>query len=73
MSYLTSRDYDVLERAIARGHRLSFHRRGKTQVVVVPIRLITTGRVEVIEARQPSTGETMTISLDTVDRIEEPR
>jgi hypothetical protein len=69
---LTTRDYDLLERAIARGQRLSFHRRGRT-ITVVPTRLLTSGRSEVIEARQPSTGETITISLDTVERIEDPR
>jgi hypothetical protein len=72
VTQLSTRDYDVLERAIARGQRLAFRRRGAV-LVAVPLRLVTSGRVEIVEARQPSTGEPLTIALDTVLAIEVPR
>lgn len=72
MTHLTTHDYDVLERAIARGQRLGLRRRG-TLLIVVPLRLVTNGRVEVVEARQPSTGEPVSIALDAVTSIEAVR
>ncbi|MGQ0764212.1 MAG: hypothetical protein ACT4OZ_00930 [Gemmatimonadota bacterium] len=72
MSQLTTVEYDLLESALARGRRLAFVRRGRT-VVAVPLRLELAGRSEVVEARLPSTGELIELSLDTVERIEEPR
>jgi hypothetical protein len=48
-------------------------RRRGTLLIVVPLRLVTNGRVEVVEARQPSTGEPVSIALDAVTSIEAVR
>ena len=69
MTQLTHQQYEQLERAVADGRRIAVHRRG-TEYIVVPARLaIRTGR-EAIEARNPTTGDQMTLYLDEVDGIE---
>ncbi|HEX5179760.1 MAG TPA: hypothetical protein VFW04_10545 [Gemmatimonadaceae bacterium] len=68
MAYLTPADYDALERAIADATRVVVMRRG-TEYVIVPRRLRTEGRREVIEATNPTTGEALAFSLDDIDTI----
>ena len=68
MAYLTPADYDALERAIADATRVVVMRRG-TEYVIVPRRLRTEGRREVIEATNPTTGESLAFSLDDIDTI----
>jgi hypothetical protein len=66
---LTHAQYEVLERAIAKGLRIAIARRG-TEFVVVPERLrLVTGR-EVLDARHPSTGDQLTLFLDELDTVE---
>jgi len=63
------KQYDALERAIARGQRISVFRRG-TEYLLVPERLVHRGRRECIEARHPTTGDHITLWLDEVDSCE---
>jgi hypothetical protein len=61
--------YEALERAVTDGRRIAVQRRG-TEYLVVPTRLgIRAGR-EAIDARHPTTGETITLFIDEVDDIE---
>jgi hypothetical protein len=69
MAQLTSAQYDSLERAIVDGRRLSVYRRG-TEFIVVPMRLRLAGGREAIEARHPTTGDSITLWIDEVDSIE---
>ena len=69
MSQLTHDDYDLLERAVTRGLRIAVHRRG-TEYVVIPLALNTTSGREVIEARNPTTGDRLSLFVDEVDAIE---
>jgi hypothetical protein len=69
MPSLTHVQYEVLERAIAAGRRVAVVRRG-TELVVLPERLrVVTGR-EALDARHPSTGDTLTLFLDELDAVE---
>lgn len=61
--------YDLIERAIVDGTRLSIMRRG-TEYIVVPLALRHEGRRELIDARHPTTGEVMSFALDELDRVE---
>lgn len=69
MASLSHRDYDTLEHAILVGQRIVVWRRG-TEFVVVPSELHLRGGREAIEARNPTTGDSLTIFLDDVDAIE---
>ena len=69
MAQLTHEQYDDLERAVRDGSRLSVWRRG-TEYVVIPSRLRMLGGREAVEAIHPTTGESITLYLDDVDRIE---
>lgn len=69
MARLTPAQYDALERAVVSGQRIAIQRRG-TEYVVVPTRLRTDGRSEVIEAVHPTTGEGMEFVLDDLDDIQ---
>jgi hypothetical protein len=62
----TPDDYDRLERAIADGSRLQLWRRG-TEYVLVPERLRTAFRAEILTARHPVTGDRMELTLDEVE------
>jgi hypothetical protein len=65
----THKQYDILERAITNGKRISAYRRG-TEYVVVPVRLrIISGR-EAVEATHPTTGDQITLYLDEMDSFE---
>lgn len=69
MAQWTHRQYDILERAITNGKRISAYRRG-TEYVVVPVRLrIISGR-EAVEATHPTTGDQITLYLDEMDSFE---
>jgi len=69
MTQLTHQQYEQLERAVADGRRIAVHRRG-TEYIVVPARLAIRNGREAIEARNPTTGDQMTLYLDEVDGIE---
>ena len=66
---LSIRQYDMLERAIVDGTRLSIWRRG-TEYIVIPESLrIRLGR-EFIEARHPSTGHRLELYIEDIDSFE---
>lgn len=69
MPQWTHKQYDVLERAITNGKRISAYRRG-TEYVVVPTRLRMISGREAVEATNPTTGDQMTIYLDEMDSFE---
>jgi hypothetical protein len=65
----THKQYDMLERAIMNGKRISAYRRG-TEYVVVPTRLRVISGREAVEATHPTTGDQITIYLDEMDSFE---
>jgi hypothetical protein len=65
----THKQYDMLERAIMTGKRISAYRRG-TEYVVVPTRLRVISGREAVEATHPTTGDQITIYLDEMDSFE---
>jgi hypothetical protein len=65
----THKQYDLLERAITAGTRISAYRRG-TEFVVVPQRLKIIRDREAIESVHPTTGERIILYLDELDTIE---
>lgn len=69
MAELTHDQYELLERAVLNGHRIMVYRRG-TEYLVVPDRIAIHGRREAIEARNPTTGDRLTLFIDEVDAIE---
>ena len=69
MAQLTTAEYDALERAIVDRRRIAVLRHGR-ELVAVPIRIVQTRRGEAIEARHPSTGESMLLLLADVDELE---
>ncbi len=69
MSELTHDQYELLERAVLNGQRIMVYRRG-TEYLVVPDRIAMHGRRETIEARNPTTGDRLTLFIDEVDAIE---
>jgi hypothetical protein len=73
MPQLTHDDYDALERALAKGTRISIQRRGRQEYVIVPLAFRTRDGRELIEARNPTTGHPLTIYLDEIDAIEAMR
>jgi hypothetical protein len=69
MAQLTHEQYDRLERAVARGLRIAIQRRG-TEYIVIPLTLTTRGGREVIEARNPATGDMLSLYLDELETLE---
>ena len=66
MGQLTTAAYDLLERAIRDGRRVSVMRRG-TEYLIVPLSIgLQSGR-EAIQARNPTTGDNLVIFVDDVD------
>ena len=65
----THKQYDLLERAITRGTRISAYRRG-TEFVVVPERLKMISGREAIESTHPTTGDRIVLYLDELEAIE---
>ena len=66
---LTHAQYEALERAITDGRRIVVTRRG-TEFVVVPLRLRTVTGREVLDARHPTTGDSLTLVLDELDALD---
>ncbi len=64
--------YDLLERAIIDGARITIMRRG-TEYVVIPERLRVESGREVIVARHPSTGHRLELIIDEIDSLEAVR
>lgn len=69
MAQWTHKQYDILERAITNGKRISAFRRG-SEYVVVPMRLRVIGGREAVEATHPTTGDRITLYLDEMDSFE---
>ena len=69
MPQLTHADYDRLERAVTRGERIAVYRRG-TEYIVIPLSLNSRNGREVIDARNPTTGDSLVLFLDELDAIE---
>ncbi|MGH7605016.1 MAG: hypothetical protein ACRENK_13610 [Gemmatimonadaceae bacterium] len=69
MPQWTHKQYDILERAITTGRRISAYRRG-TEYVVVPTRLRVISGREAVEATHPTTGDQITLYLDEMDSFE---
>ena len=68
MAQLKHDDYDRLERAVSRGERIAVYRRG-TEFIVVPLALGRRNGREVIDARNPTTGDKLALFLDELDSI----
>ena len=66
---LSTRQYNLLERAIADGLRIAVYRRG-SEFVVRPESLGLRAGREAIETIQPATGDRMTIYLDDLEGFE---
>jgi hypothetical protein len=62
-------DYEVLERAVIRGGRLALRRRG-TEYIVVPLGLRTVNGRELVDARNPTTGDELALFLDELEAVE---
>jgi len=69
MAQLNHQEYERLERAVARGHKIAVYRRG-TEYILTPLSLEQRGGREVIEARNPTTGDAMSLYLDELESIE---
>ena len=67
---LTHDQYDTLERAVRNRSRIAITRRGRPESVIVPLSLRSRGGREAIDARHPTTGDTMIVFLDEIDAIE---
>ena len=66
---VTHDQYDMLERAVARGLRIAVRRRG-AELVIVPLRLEERGGRELIVASHPTTGDDLNIFLDELETVE---
>ena len=66
---LSTRQYDLLERAIVDGSRITIMRRG-SEYVVIPERLRVDGGREIIVARHPSTGHRLELVIDEIDYLD---
>jgi hypothetical protein len=62
-------DYEVLERAVVRGERLALRRRG-TEYLVVPLALRAENGREIVDARNPTTGDDLALFLDELEAVE---
>lgn len=69
MAQLNHEQYDGLERAVTGGQRIALYRRG-TEYIVIPLALRNQGGREVIDARNPTTGDAMSLYLDELESIE---
>lgn len=66
---LSTRQYDLLERAIVDGSRITIMRRG-SEYLVIPERVRVDGGREIIIARHPSTGHRLELIIDEIDSLE---
>ena len=69
MAQLNHEQYDRLERAVTRGDRIIVNRRG-TEYVLVPLALVMRAGREVIESRNPTTGDAISLYIDELDSID---
>ena len=69
MAQLNHEQYDRLERAVSRGDRIIVHRRG-TEFVLIPLAIVTRAGREVIESRNPTTGDSLSLYIDELDSID---
>ena len=69
MAQLTHDEYERLEHAVAHGQRIVVYRRG-TEYVLVPLALTVRGGRELIEARNPTTGDALSLAVDELDSIQ---
>jgi hypothetical protein len=69
MTQLTHEDYDRLERAVTHGRRIVINRRG-TEYIVIPLALSNRDGREVLDTRNPTTGDMLSLYLDELDAIE---
>lgn len=69
MSQLTHDQYDRLERAVSLSQRIAVARRG-TEYIVIPLAMGVRDGREVIEARNPTTGDALTLFVDELDSVE---
>ena len=69
MAELSPNEYDLLERAVTDGRRISVYRRG-TEYLVVPMRLFLLEGREAIEARHPTTGDRIVLRIDDIESFE---
>jgi hypothetical protein len=70
MAQLTHTQYEAIERAVVHGTRIVVTRRGRREYVLIPLKLGLRDGREAIEARNPITGQELTIFLDDIDGIE---
>lgn len=69
MAQLNHEQYDRLERAVTRGDRIIVNRRG-TEFILIPLALVTRAGREVIESRNPTTGDALSLYIDELDSID---
>lgn len=69
MPSLTHVQYEKLERAVTHGQRIAVYRRG-SEYIVIPLALHTRGGREMLEARNPTTGDALNLYLDELDSVE---
>jgi hypothetical protein len=69
MAQLTHEQYELLERAITRGTRIIAFRRG-TEFIMVPLALRLRDGREVVEARNPTTGDDLVLAVDELEHLE---
>lgn len=69
---MTPGQYDVLERAIARGERVAIRVRG-AELVIVPLALKAKNGREILITRQPTTGEAISLAVEDVETVETVR
>lgn len=66
---LTTRQYNLLERAVTERMRIVVYRRGSEFVVRAESLVLRDGR-EVLDTVQPTTGDRMSLYLDEIDGFE---
>jgi hypothetical protein len=66
---LTTKQYNLLERAVTERRRIAVYRRGSEFVVRAESLGLRAGR-EAIETVQPTTGDKLTLYLDEIDGFE---
>jgi hypothetical protein len=69
MTQFSHEQYDILERAVSRGTRISIRRRNGREYIVVPLALRMDNNREMVEARNPTTGHDLRIYVDEIEAI----
>ena len=69
MTEWNHQQYDLLERAILNGRRITAYRRG-TEYVIVPTRLRMISGRAAVDATHPTTGDEITLYLDELESFE---